>query len=185
MNTLASKLVALATGGALLAAATLPAEAHGDGAAAKAGAQVAPVRQATAAFHDVNAALAAGYAPFADKAGILCIAHPTDGAMGIHYVNGNLVGDAQLDPLQPEALIYAPLPGGGLRLVGMEYIVFQATWHADPGHGEAPRLFGRPFHASGADNRYGIPPFYALHLWLWDHNPAGLFEDYNPQVTCP
>ena len=40
-------------------------------------------RQATAAFHDIEAAKAAGYvATVADLAGIECIAHAEDGAMG-------------------------------------------------------------------------------------------------------
>jgi hypothetical protein len=96
-----------------------------------------------------------------------------------------LVGDAELDATKPEALIYAPMPDGTLRLIGMEYIVFQSTWHAVPGHTQPPRLFGQTFHSGGADNRYGIPAYYALHLWLWDHNPSGLFEDWNPTVRCP
>ena len=35
-----------------------------------------------------------------------------------------------------------------------------------------------------AGNRYGLPPFYELHAWLWQHNPSGFFEDWNPRVTC-
>jgi hypothetical protein len=180
-----------ALAGLLQAAAPVPALAHGTGAAAHAAApaavlpQLAEVRRATAGFHDVHAAIGAGYAPFQDKNGIYCIDHPTEGAMGIHYVNGGLVGDAVLEATKPEALIYAPMPDGTLRLVGMEYIVFQSAWHAVPGNTQPPRLFGQTFHAGGADNRYGIPAYYALHLWLWDHNPSGLFEDWNPTVRCP
>jgi hypothetical protein len=36
----------------------------------------------------------------------------------------------------------------------------------------------------GADNRYGLPPFYERHVWLWAHNPAGMYEDWNPKVSC-
>ena len=35
-----------------------------------------------------------------------------------------------------------------------------------------------------AGNRYGLPGVYELHAWLWQHNPAGMFEDFNPRVTC-
>ena len=42
--------------------------------------------------------------------------------MGIHYVNGALVGDGEIDVNHPEALIYEPV-GDGRRLVGVEYIV--------------------------------------------------------------
>jgi hypothetical protein len=26
---------------------------------------------------------------------------------------------------------------------------------------------------------------YVLHAWIWKHNPAGMYEDWNPLVTCP
>ena len=47
-----------------------------------------------------------------------------------------------------------------------------------------PTLFGRRFHHFDAPNRYDLPPFYALHAWIWDHNPAGVFESFNPRVSC-
>jgi hypothetical protein len=37
---------------------------------------------------------------------------------------------------------------------------------------------------NSAPNRYGIPAFYALHVWAWRHNPQGTFVDYNPRVSC-
>ena len=27
--------------------------------------------------------------------------------------------------------------------------------------------------------------FYTLHVWLWGHNPSGMFAHWNPEVTCP
>ena len=34
-------------------------------------------------------------------------------------------------------------------------------------------------------NRYGVPvEFYAKHAWIWQANPKGLFEDWNPSITC-
>jgi len=27
--------------------------------------------------------------------------------------------------------------------------------------------------------------FYIHHAWVWKHNPAGMFADWNPEVTCP
>jgi hypothetical protein len=47
-----------------------------------------------------------------------------------------------------------------------------------------PSLFGEPFEATGADNRYGLPPYYSLHAWIWKNNPSGMFKDWNPKVTC-
>ena len=39
--------------------------------------------------------------------------------------SGDLVGDGAINPLTPEALVYEPMPGGQLRLVGVEYVVVQ------------------------------------------------------------
>jgi hypothetical protein len=171
---------------AMAGVGSLPAAAHGVAAPLTAAdrAQLAALRGATAAYHDVQLAIASGYGPFADQAGILCIDHPAAGAMGIHYVHGGLVGDGRIDALTPEALIYEPQADGTLRLVGMEYIVFQDGWHADPAHTAPPSLYGQPFHAGSADNRYGIPAYYALHVWLWRDNPSGRFDDWNPKVSC-
>jgi hypothetical protein len=102
--------------------------------------------------------------------------------MGVHYVNGALVGDGAVDLERPEALVYEPQKNGRLRLVAVEYVVFQKAW--DEQHSEPPSLFGQPFELMEAGNRYGLDPFYELHVWLWKHNPSGLFEDWNPRVSC-
>lgn len=141
-------------------------------------ASIADVRAATQKFHSVAAAEAAGYGPF-----YLCTDDNNGaGAMGQHYVNGALVGDPAIDPLTPEAVIYEPMPGGGYRLVGVEYVVFQDAWDAT--HSAPPSLFGRTFKLVLGGNRYGLPPFYQLHVWLWRPNPSGIFNDWNPKVTC-
>src|SRR5207249_2879081 len=51
-------------------------------------------RAATAQFHQLDAATAAGYGEFRDAAKIACIETPGVGVMGIHYVNSGLVGDS-------------------------------------------------------------------------------------------
>jgi hypothetical protein len=30
-----------------------------------------------------------------------------------------------------------------------------------------------------------LPAFYSLHVWAREHNPAGRFEMWNPDVVCP
>lgn len=132
------------------------------------------IRDAVADFHDADAALAAGYETFMD-----CMDAP-EGAQGQHLTNGALIEDPALDPLRPEALLYEPTPDGGLRLVGVEYLVFQAAWQA-AGHDAAPTLFGEEFHLN---TTLLDEPFYALHLWLELHNPSGLFAHWNPLVRC-
>ena len=134
------------------------------------------VRRATERYQDVAAATAAGYAPF-----LGCVSSPQDGAMGIHYVNGDLVGDGKLDVARPEALMYEQ-KGNKLELVGVEYIVIASAW--DAGNKTPPTLMGQLFHHGTSPNRYGIPAYYALHVWAWKANPHGVFMDWNPQVSC-
>lgn len=142
-------------------------------------------RQATRQFHSLPTAKKAGYARFKDKNGIACIAMPPMGAMGVHYVNGNLVGTPAVLLRHPEALVYAP-EHGHLRLAALEYLVLKSAW--DKAHGmDAPRpqLYGYRFNITRAPNRYGLPTFYSLHAWIWKHNPAGMFAMWNPAVHCP
>ncbi len=144
---------------------------------------VARARAATERFVTrPGAAEAAGYGLFRDAAGLACIAQSGLGGMGIHYVNGDRVGDTVLDPAAPEALVYEPGSFGHLRLAALEYIVFQDAWDAT--HTGRPTLYGVPFDFTPAPNRYGIPAFYALHAWIWKDNPAGTFMPWNPRVTC-
>ena len=135
------------------------------------------VRDATRQFMDVNAATAVGYGPF-----LGCVSGPDHGAMGIHYVNGTLVGDGEIDASAPEALIYEP-SGGRLRLVGVEFIVDAATWLTNH-NGAPPVLEGQVFNLVGSPNRYNLSPFFELHVWAWRENPQGAFVDWNNEVSC-
>ena len=141
--------------------------------------RLAEARAATASFHAQHA----GYDLLTDAAGIACIDQPGAGGMGVHYVDGGLVADGDVDAATPELLVYEPREHGPDRLVAAEYVVFQSDW--DAAHDGPPALFGHEFELVQAGNRYGLPPFYELHAWLWKHNPAGTFADYNPRVHCP
>jgi hypothetical protein len=137
-------------------------------------------KPATAAFHDVDQAIAAGYSVRVfDKNGIDCIAQPGQGAMGVHMLNPSLVDD-KIDATQPELLVYEPRNDGTLKLVALEYLVIQSAW---PGPGK-PSLFGQEFDSVPAGNRYDLPPFYALHAWIWKPNPSGILYAWNPRVDC-
>ena len=134
---------------------------------------------ATARFHDLEQAKAAGYTvKIVDLAGIECIAQPGKGAMGVHMLNPSLL-DGKIDPDQPELLVYERRNNGTLKLVALEYLVFQSAW----GEGK-PSLFGKEFDEIPANNRYGIPASWALHAWLWKPNPSGILMPYNPRVDC-
>jgi hypothetical protein len=142
--------------------------------AAKPGTLVDKVRQATAHYRDVHVAMADGYV------GGPCVSGPNEGAMGIHFVRPDLIFDGgALDVSTPEALIYEPLPNGGLRLVGVEYIAIAADLDF-----AGAALEGHLLHFSGSPNRYGLPDFYQIHVWAWQHNPRGTFSDWNPNVSC-
>ena len=135
------------------------------------------VRQATEQFKDVNVAIANGYAlQFG------CVSGDDDGAMGLHYVNGDLVNSGVLDATRPQIVIYEPIPGGGLRLVGADFLVLADSWNAS--HPAPPQLMGQLFHLFTAPNRFGLPPFYTLHVWAWKHNPKGAFVNWHPNVSC-
>ena len=110
-------------------------------------------KSATARFHDVEQAKAAGYTvTVLDKAGLTCIAQPGEGAMGIHLLNPSA---ARRDDRrgEPELLVYERRNDGSMKLVALEYLVFQSAWTP----AGRPSLFGQPFDEIKADNRYGIP----------------------------
>ncbi len=131
--------------------------------------QLAQLRRATVAFHRVKDAELAGYT--LDLTG--CMSDPAAGGMGFHRGRGELI-DATVDHRRPEVLLYEPGPGGRLRLVGVEFIVPWSAWTApDP-----PVLFGRRF---SRNETFGL---WALHVWVWQGNPAGIFADWNPSVSC-
>jgi hypothetical protein len=136
---------------------------------------VQTVRNATKQFIDVNVATAAGYAPF-----LGCVSGADHGAMGIHYVNGNLL-NGQIDASRPPALIYEP-SNGKLQLVGVEFIVDSATWLAN--NPSPPVLDGQTFLFVNSPNRYNINSFFELHVWAWRDNPQGSFVDWNNHVSC-
>ena len=138
-------------------------------------------RHGTAPFRHLANAVTAGYGLLRDAAGIACIDNPA-GGMGVHYVKGALVGDGAVNASTPEALVYEPQANGRMRLVAVEYVVFQSDW--DAAHAAPPSLFGHTFELVAAGNRYGLPAFYELHAWIWKHNPRGMFDDWNPRVTC-
>ena len=147
------------------------------------GRHVNDVREATAAYHSLDAAMDDGYTvEVADAAGLTCIEDPA-GGMGVHYLNPELL-NAEIDELRPELMVYAPEPDGDLRLGAVEYLVLADAWHEAQGK-QPPQLFGKKFNLVPVGNRYGLPPFYALHLWLWESNPVGLLQDWNPDVDCP
>lgn len=121
--------------------------------------QISDVKKATTKYHDINVAFEDGY--------------ETDyhvvPNMGIHLVrNELLVDDGSLNPLTPEVLVYEPKKNGGYKLVAVEYMTVG---------GERPSLFGQEFDDGP------FPDSFALHAWVWQANPDGMFSPFNPNVA--
>jgi hypothetical protein len=135
---------------------------------------LAKIRRATAQFHRTETAQAAGYdlRPGLDH----CFDNPGVGGMGFHYINTDIL-DTQVDLLHPEAMVYVPSPDG-LQLGAVEYIVPQDKWDAT-GSTEPPMLMGMHLHLNTDLH------VYIMHAWVWKNNPRGVWEDWNPDVSCP
>ena len=135
------------------------------------------VRESTARFKDPVVADAEDY-----KLLFGCVSGSDFGAMGMHFVNMNLVGDPALDPTRPEIVIYEPLPNGGKKLTGADFLVLASDWHAK--NPAPPELMGQLLHLFESPNRFGLPNFYTLHVWAWKENPTGTFSNWHANVKC-
>lgn len=147
---------------ALLAAGLTPgiATAASDAAGTAETRQLAAgLRQATAQYHSIDAALADGYVQLT----------PCIPGMGIHLGQEERI-DGVIDPLAPELLVYMANSQGKYKLVAMEYLVFAPT---------APSVAGIEFDTGP------FPGSFALHTWVWMHNPDGMFAELNPDAICP
>ncbi len=107
-----------------------------------------------------------------------CFDNPGVGGMGIHYINTDML-DTSVDPLTPEAMVYQPDANGNLTLGAVEWIVPADKWDAEAHGGLLPEVLGHSFHLNQA---LGV---YILHAWIFNDNPAGMFNDWNPNVSCP
>jgi hypothetical protein len=135
------------------------------------------IRNATEQYKDVRAAEAAGYSLLFG-----CVSGEDSGAMGLHYVNMELVGKGELDATRPQSLIYEATPGGGRRLIGVDYLLMADAWNAR--RSGPPQLMGQFFHLFPSPNRFGLPTFYTLHVWAWKPNPKGTFVNWHSKVSC-
>lgn len=134
---------------------------------------LAQTRAAVAQYHDLDAALAAGYIPISE-----CVEEPGLGAMGVHYLNPALVAPgAPVDPARPQMLTYGPSASGELELWSAEF------FQPDVGQ-PTPRYGSQPFDGPMPGHGPGAPVHYDLHVWVGKHNPAGIFAEFNPALHC-
>ncbi len=144
----------------------------------KAGALIKTVRDATERFQNVEVAQADGYQLLFG-----CVSGDSSGAMGLHYVNMDLVNKGEVKLTRPQIVIYEPTSDGRLRLTGADYLILAEGW--DKKHpGDPPQLMGQLFHLFDAPNRFGLTAFYTLHVWAWKDNPNGAFVNWHPDVSC-
>jgi hypothetical protein len=142
---------------------------------------VQAVRDATARFKNVTDPSQVG-----DSYALLfgCVSGGDVGAMGLHFVKGDILHDGDVNANEPEILLFEPTKDGGIRLTGADFIVFKGEWeekHKDEG---PPSLNGQLFHLFDSPNRFALDPFYTLHVWAWKDNPNGTFANWNPNVSC-
>lgn len=155
---------------AMLAILALVLGTVGAASAAAPNAALAELRAATAKYHDPAAAIADGYVSTDE-----CVEAPGVGTMGYHYINPGLF-DATVELLRPEGLLYVPSKSGP-RLVAVEWVT------VDVGQPH-PELLGVPFDGPMPGHFPGMPVHYDLHGWIWQANPAGLFAQFNPTLSC-
>ena len=119
---------------------------------------------ATAIYHNIDRAVADGYVRAGDSV-------PGE---GIHYANFALI-DGNFEIERPESLIYTVTPNGRLRLAGVEYLVLQEF---SP---EAPKGFSGNKDIC-RDISEGLQA-WDLNVWIWMHNPDGIFASRNPKIV--
>ena len=140
--------------------------------------QLAKVKRATAPYKRLAVARKAGYRPVGE-----CTEQPGVGAMGYHYGNEKLLADPRLKKRKPEILVYER-KGERMRLVAVEWLRPDADQNLGTDE-DRPYLFGKPFDGPMLGHEPGMPIHYDLHAWVWKHNPAGTFAQWNPRVSCP
>ena len=162
------------------------------------------VRAATEKYQDVDVALADGY--LRDPTNLCAHAGDEDlpaqlGAMGVHFFRPDLLGITATEPrvngngthtdfLKPSVLVYYPDETGAMKLGAVENLVWEDAWRAAGNEGP-PEFHGYQYWhridnpiTTHADEAHMFEPHYELHVWLYQENPAGLFAQFNPRVSC-
>jgi len=124
-------------------------------------AELQAVKAATAKYNDINQAIADGYADIN-----VVVPH-----MGHHFLKQDYL-DNTFELTKPEILVYELKANGKYKLVAVEYGT--PLSNANPPDG---------FTGSGdvwvPNTGAGI---WTLHAWIWEYNPAGVFNGINPNV---
>jgi hypothetical protein len=151
---------------------------------------IATALEVSGKYRDVAVARADGYKPEGPRQ------FSAEGSTGIRYVHEGRLAAAP-DVSRPPILVYLPSLDG-LKLVAVEY--FQPVIQdGEPYMGSEfelprpdslparpPELFeGQPFDGPMAGHNPSMPWHYGQHVWLYTHNPKGLFATWNPALSAP
>jgi len=129
-----------------------------DGVSHRIEAQLNIARRAVCKYRRLEAALADGYT----NTGLPCVP-----GQGYHYIKNSLVGTT--DIRHPSVLMYT----ADGRLNSPEWVAPESTFPTPPS------IFDQTMHS---EDELGL---WILHVWVWKLNPNGVFNDVNPNVTCP
>ena len=132
-------------------------------------------RDMAAKYLDIKDAKAAGYQQLFE-----CTTHAEHGTLGVQFIHPGRAGDGRLVLGEPDVLTFEPEVDGSMQLVGMEFIVFEKDWKGK----SVPEFLGRTLQRKTTVGVHPVDPYYELHVWHWRHNPAGMFADWNPYVSC-
>lgn len=92
--------------------------------------------------------------------------------MGYHFMDTAAV-DASIDLRHPEILVYNKAADGSFYLSAVEYAVPLNLSDT------APEGFSGSTDAWTHHDGFGL---WLLHAWVWQYNPAGVFNPTNPDV---
>ena len=89
--------------------------------------------------------------------------------MGYHYLNLDHLDDS-FEHTKPEILVYNKEENGRMKLVALEY--------ATPVTANPPAGF------AGNHDQWSVyqGQLWTLHAWIWEYNPAGVFNPTNPSI---
>ena len=153
-------------------------------------AQLNQVRASTEKYRDIDAARADGFVQTTDEV-------PN---MGAHFLNVARSLDGEFDPSKPEILLYVHNDQGEWELVGTSFIL--PTEQVGPDHPDAfagpldnwhvhysvctgPNVASRSSTAEECRQQDGLwaPTLgWMIHAWVWEDNPLGVFNMWNPRI---
>jgi len=89
--------------------------------------------------------------------------------MGYHYLKMEHL-DETFDYAKPEILVYNKEENGRMKLVALEYA--------------APVSANPPAGFTGDNDHWSVYQgvLWTLHAWVWEYNPAGVFNPTNPLI---